>query len=109
MPSFCHKCAWFSFALSALNGQAALDFTDVCLDANLPPLLADHLGDLGELQELATNGHNLDAQPSFAIRAHAVALRIFFGESNAVEELVRLCRVVRRVHRPVFWPRVVRG
>ena len=75
---------------SALNGQAALDFTDVCLDANLPPLFADHLGDLGELQELATNGHNLDAQPSFAIRAHAVALSIFFGESNAVEELVRL-------------------
>ena len=39
---------------NALNGQAALDFTDVCLDTNLPPLLADHLGDLGELQKLAT-------------------------------------------------------
>src|SRR5262249_39521957 len=88
--------------------QAALDFTDVGLDTDLTPLITDHLSDLRELQKLATHGHDLDAQSPFAIRAQAVALRVFFGESDAVEELVGLRRLVCRVHRTVLWPRVVR-
>src|SRR6266581_3838345 len=83
--------------------QAALDFTDVSLDTDRAPLLANHLGDLGKLQKLSAHGDNLDAQPPFAIGAQPVTLSVFFGESDAVEELVRLRRVVRRVHRPVLW------
>src|SRR4029453_7254851 len=88
--------------------QAALDFADVGLDTDRTPLLANHLGDLGKLQKLSAHGDNLDAQPPFAIAAQPVALSVFFGESDAVEELVRLRRVVRRVHRPVLWSWTIR-
>ena len=63
----------------ALDGQAALDLLDLEVDADLLPLLADHLGDLRVLHELAAERHDLDAQPALAVAAQAVALGVLLA------------------------------
>src|SRR6266851_2804598 len=68
--------------LRALEGQAALDLLHLEVDADLLPLLADHLRDLRVLHELAAERHDLDAQPALAVGAQAVALRVLLREAD---------------------------
>src|SRR6266850_1885373 len=66
----------------ALEGQAALDLLHLQVDADLLPLLADHLGDLRVLHELPAERHDLDPQPALAVGAQAVALRVLLREPD---------------------------
>src|SRR5262249_56193337 len=66
----------------ALEGQAALDLLHLEVDADLLPLLADHLRDLRVLHELAAERHDLDAEPALAVRPQAIALPVLLGEAD---------------------------
>src|SRR6266496_2577839 len=85
-----------------LESQAPLDFLYLKVDADLLPLLANHLGDLRILDELAAQRHDLDAQAALAVRAQAVALRILLGQADLVEHLVGLLDVERGPELPVL-------
>src|SRR5438128_3186228 len=90
-----------------LEGEAPLDFLHDQVDADLLPLLADHLGDLRELNELAAQGHDLDAQPALAVAAQPEALGVLLGQPDLVQHLVGLLHVERGPHLPVLRTRVV--
>ncbi len=91
----------------ALERQAALDFLHLQVDADLLPLLADHLGDLRVLHELPAERHDLDAQPALAVGAQPVALRVLLGQADLVQHLVGFLHVQRGPELPVLRPRVV--
>src|SRR5207244_2580570 len=74
----------------ALDREAALDLLHLEVDADLLPLLADHLGDLRVLHELAAERHDLDAQPALAVTAKPIALGVLLREPDLVEHLVGL-------------------
>src|SRR5215475_1141322 len=79
----------------ALEREASLDLLDLQIDPDLLPLLADHLGDLRVLHELAAERHHLDAEPPLAVAAQPVALGILLREADLVEHLVGLLQIER--------------
>src|SRR5215471_20021458 len=91
----------------ALEREAALDLLHLEVDADLLPLLADHLRDLRVLHELPAQRHDLDAEPALAVRAKPIALRVLLREPDLVEHLVGLLDVERRPQLPVLRPGVV--
>ena len=84
LPSLFQRAELLLVGGRPLQGQAPLDLLHGQVDADLLPLLADHLGDLRELEELAAQRHDLDAQPALAVRAQAVALGVLLGQADLV-------------------------
>ena len=73
----------------AREREIALHLLGLGPDADLPPLLGDHLG-LGRPRHEGLDGLNLNAQALAVVRAHAEALAVLFREPDGVEQLVGL-------------------
>src|SRR5205814_4728148 len=73
----------------ARRRQPALELLDLAADADLLPLLAEHLGDPRERQEADVRGER-EAQPAAAVAAEAIAFRVLLREPELVEHRVRL-------------------
>src|SRR5258705_5738195 len=80
-------------ACDAREEEAPLQLLDVGLDADLLPLLLDHLGDLRVGDEGARRGLQLEAEPPLAVGAQPIALAVLLGEAGLVEELIGLLDV----------------
>src|ERR1700716_793928 len=79
--------------VATLLAKSAFDFFDFALDANLLPLLDDHLSVLSVGQERSGETHQLDAQTAFAVCPQPVAIGILCVQSSLVQDLVGLLRI----------------
>ena len=75
--------------------QIAFGLFDVYVNADLFPVLLDHLADLGVRHERAADGDHFEAQASFAIGAEAETFAVLFVQAHLVEQVVGLLEVER--------------
>ena len=108
MPSFAQMAIWCSLALIFVKKRARSSSLTIRLDADLLPLLLDHLGDLRVGDEGPRRRLQLDAQPPLAVRPQPVALTVLLRQADLVQQLVGLLRVVRGPLLPPLGSRAVR-
>ena len=80
----------------ACRCQVALHLLDVRLDADLLPLLRDHLGDLGVRNELPADRDHLEPQPLPLPSRRRKPFGVLLVQANLVQQLVGLLQVERR-------------
>src|SRR5262249_54476764 len=78
----------------ASKSEVALELLDIDVDADLLPLLLDHLAHGSERDERAPHRDHFEAQTSLAVRAQPIAVAVFLVKTEFVEQLVRLLEVV---------------
>ena len=91
------------------ESKIALELLDVDVDADLLPLLLDHLPDCRVRHELRAHRHHLQAEPALAVDALAIAVAVFFGQADLVEQFVALLHVEHAPLLVPFGPRAVEG
>ena len=87
--------------------QVALQFAHVGLDADLLPLVGDHLGQFRVGQE-GLDGDDLDAQPFAVVGADPEAGAVLFGQADLVQQRVRLLDIERGPFLAPFRPGILR-
>ena len=96
-------------AVVAGEGEIALQFLDVEVDADLFPLLLDHFADRRVRNELTADRDQLETQASLPVGAQPIPFAILLGQADLVEQLVGLLQVERRVFLVPFGARAVEG
>ena len=79
-----------------LLGQRARHVVDIELDADLLPVLLDHLAELRAVDAKTRDAGEGEAEAALAVLAQPVAVAVLLREADLVEELVRLGDVERR-------------
>ena len=80
-------------AVVAREREIALQLLDVEVDADLLPLLLDHLADLRIRNELTADRDHFEAQASLAVGAQPIPFGILLGQADLVEQLVGLLQI----------------